>query len=256
VLYISSFLGIPTIIQEQNSYAGVTNKILSRRAKSICVAYSDMERYFPQNKIKLTGNPVRKDLSELNVSKEDAIKFFGLTEEKKTILVIGGSLGARTINESIEKGLPELQKKGLQLIWQTGKTFYKRAKEAAEPYGDSVKVFDFINRMNFAYTAADVVISRAGALSISELTVVQKAAVLVPSPNVAEDHQTKNAMALVNKDAAIMVRDDYAAQTLISAVTGLLEDEHKLQSLRDNIGGLAFKDADASITGEILKWVK
>lgn len=252
VLYISSLLGKPTIIQEQNSYAGVTNKILSKRAKAICVAYSDMERFFPREKIKLTGNPVRKDLMELNVNKEDAVKFFGLNQDKKTILVIGGSLGARTINESIEKGLEEFGKNNLQLIWQTGKAFYSRAKEAAEPYSDHVKVFDFINRMNFAYTAADIVISRAGALSISELTLVRKAAVLVPSPNVAEDHQTKNAMALVNKNAAIMVTDAESKNKLISTVIDLLKDENKLQALRDNVGTLSFKDADARITDEIL----
>ena len=231
VLYISTLLNKPTIIQEQNSYAGVTNKILSKRVNSICVAYEGMEKFFPKEKLHVTGNPVRKDLANLDVTQQEALQYFGLKQNKKTILVIGGSLGSLTLNESMKNGLQELKHSNVQVIWQTGKSYFNKAKTATADCSDSIKVFDFINKMNLAYAASDMVISRAGALSISELTLVKKAAILVPSPNVAEDHQTKNAMALVNRDAAILVRDIDARKTLIKEAITLSKDSNKILQL-------------------------
>ena len=253
VLYIASLFGRPTIIQEQNSYAGVTNKILARRAKAICVAYDKMEKFFPKDKIQLTGNPVRKDLSNLTATREEGLKFFGLNASRKTILVIGGSLGSLTLNESVRNFISSVKHSDVQVIWQTGRGYYNKAKTAAADASDRVKVFDFINRMDLAYAAADLVVSRAGALSISELTVVGKAAVLVPSPNVSEDHQTKNAMALVEKDAAVLVKDADARQALFPTVLALLKDEAKLFTLRSNISQMAIRDADVRITETILQ---
>jgi UDP-N-acetylglucosamine--N-acetylmuramyl-(pentapeptide) pyrophosphoryl-undecaprenol N-acetylglucosamine transferase len=256
VLYISSLLGKPTILQEQNSYAGVTNKILAKRSKAICVAYEQMEKFFPKEKIQLTGNPVRKDLLELPEDKTAASVFFKLSASKKTILVIGGSLGSLTLNESAKNALAELKRLDIQLIWQTGKGYYQKAVIAAADCKDKVKVFDFLNRMDLAYTMADVVISRAGALSIAELAVLGKAVVLVPSPNVAEDHQTKNAMALVNKDAAILVRDDEARTKLFATTLQLLHDEQKLALLKKNIKALSISDADKRIVEVAFKFLK
>ena len=255
VLFAASLAGKPTLIQEQNSFAGITNKILGRRAKKICVAYEGMEKFFSPDKIILTGNPVRKDLTKQQITKEEALNFFQLQPNKKTILIIGGSLGARTINEAIANSHSEFQKEDVQLVWQTGKYFFEKAKQSAADFS-GVKVFDFINRMDMAYAVADLVISRAGALSISELCVLGKAAVLVPSPNVSEDHQTKNAMALVNKNAAVLVRDAEAKEKLVVVSISVLNDESKLNELKKNILQLAKPDADELICDEIMKLVR
>lgn len=255
VLFAAALRGIPTLIQEQNSFAGITNKILARRAKKICVAYSGMEKFFPPEKIILTGNPVRKDLTKQSRTREEALSFFQLSPEKKTVLVIGGSLGARTINEAIEKKLSQFQKENIQLIWQTGKYFFERAKKSATE-NSGVKVFDFIQKMDMAYAAADIVISRAGALSISELCVLGKPAVLVPSPNVAEDHQTKNAMALVNKSAALLVRDTEAGEKLVDTSLSLLKDESQIAELKKNILTLSVAEADERICDELMRLIE
>lgn len=256
VVFLSSLRGMPTLIQEQNSYAGITNKILGKRAKKICVAYENMERFFSEKKIIVTGNPVRKDLKEMKISRDEALSFFGLKNNLKTILVIGGSLGSRTLNESVKQNLKEIKHQEIQLIWQTGKNYFEGCKLPASDYKDRIKVFDFIQRMDCAYAAADVVISRAGALSISELCVVKKPSVLVPSPNVTEDHQTKNAMALVNKNAAILVKDEDAKEKLIDATINLLNDEIKMQTMKQNLSSLAKPNADDEIAEEILKLIK
>lgn len=255
VLFISSLLGKPTLIQEQNSYAGVTNKILSKFTKKICVAYEKMERFFPKNKIVITGNPVRKDLTNHTVTQNEALDFFGLHPEKKTVLVIGGSLGSRTLNESIKQHLGEIKHSDIQMIWQTGKHYFNTAKLAASDYKERIKVFEFVNRMDYAYAAADVVISRAGAISISELCVVKKPVILVPSPNVAEDHQTKNAMALVNKYAALLVKDAEAKTKLVPLMINLMNNETEKKQMEENIGKLGVPDADEKIVNEVMKLV-
>ena len=207
-LRAASAFGIPTVIQEQNSYAGVTNKLLAKKAARICVAYEGMERFFPKDKIILTGNPVRQDLFSVAPGTKEAYDFFNLDPTKKTILVVGGSLGARTVNQSIIAGLEKLAKTDIQIIWQTGKFYIENAHAAAEPFAcKNLIVTDFVSRMDLAYSIADLVISRAGASSISELCLLAKPVILVPSPNVAEDHQTQNALALVRKDAAVMIKD-------------------------------------------------
>ncbi len=256
VLFISSLLGKPTLIQEQNSYAGVTNKILSKFTKKICVAYNGMEKFFPKNKIIITGNPVRKDLTNHTVKRNEALDFFGLHPDKKTVLVIGGSLGSRTINESIKCHLNEIKHSDIQMIWQTGKSYFNAAKLAAYDYKERIKVFEFVNRMDYAYAAADVVISRAGATSISELCVVKKPVILVPSPNVAEDHQTKNAMTLVNQNAALLVKDVEARNKLVPLVIDLINNDDAKKSLEENIGRLAIPDADEKIVKEVMKLVE
>ncbi len=252
LLYAATSMKIPSLIQEQNSYAGVTNKILSRRVQKICVAYNNMESYFPKNKIVLTGNPVRQDIQEISGKREEALKHFGLSGGKKTVLVIGGSLGARTMNESIANCLSLVKEKNIQLIWQTGKLFFEKAKSVTKDQdASSVKVFDFIQRMDLAYAAADVILSRAGASSISELALVAKPAILVPSPNVAEDHQTKNAMALVNKNAALMVKDSEAKEKLVPAAIDLVTNDKMQNDLKENIAKLALKNSAAKIAGEV-----
>ncbi len=254
LLYAAAALKIPTLIQEQNSYAGITNKILSKRARVICVAYEGMEKYFPSGKIIVTGNPVREDMINITGKKEEACRFFGLDKNKKTVLVIGGSLGARTINESIASSLKEFQENGHQLIWQTGSAYAEKAEQmVAALNGKGIFTFNFIQRMDFAFAAADLVISRAGASSVSELSLVAKPAILVPSPNVAEDHQTKNAMALVNRKAALMVTDAEAKEKLLQTAWALLEDELKLKSLSENISRMAIKDSALRIANEIYK---
>ena len=257
LLYAANSMNIPTLIQEQNSYAGVTNKALARKAKRICVAYQEMDKFFPKEKIMLTGNPVRKDILDYQSKRDEAFKFFHLDSTKRTVLVIGGSLGARTINESISAKLSMFTDAGVQVIWQTGKLYVEKAKALVEESGNSsIKVFDFISRMDYAYAAADVVISRAGALSISELCLVSKPAVLVPSPNVAEDHQTKNAMALVNADAAQMIKDQAAVQVLVPAALKLLQDEEKKKFFRENIKKLGKPDAANTIAREVIEIMK
>jgi UDP-N-acetylglucosamine--N-acetylmuramyl-(pentapeptide) pyrophosphoryl-undecaprenol N-acetylglucosamine transferase len=257
VLKQAQQMGIPTVIQEQNSYAGVTNRLLAAKAEKICVAYDGMDKYFPVNKIIKTGNPVRHTFTNLESLREEALKFFCLERGKKVILVLGGSLGAGTINNSIGSGISQVTSDGVQMIWQTGSHYYDRMREITEAADiQGVEVMGFINRMDLAYAAADVIISRAGAGTISELELVGKPVILVPSPNVAEDHQTHNAMSLVEKDAAIMVKDVDADEKLIPMTLDLLKDEVRCMELSANIKKLADKGADEAIAAEILKLVK
>lgn len=249
---------VPTLIQEQNSYAGVTNKLLSSKVSKICVAYSGMERYFPAEKVLLTGNPVRQDLLEGANMKAEAMKFYHLDPAKKTLLILGGSLGARTLNESVMIYMDELEAAtDLQVIWQTGRSYYNKLKERlAGRTLKNVQVVEFVQKMNLAYAAADLIISRAGASSISELCLLQKAVILVPSPNVAEDHQTKNALALVKEDAAVMVKDAEARSTLIPRALALIHKPERLAILRTNIFKLAQHDSAERIADEIFKLIK
>ncbi len=244
--------GVPTLIQEQNSYAGVTNKLLASNAEKICVAYEGMDRFFPAEKIIMTGNPVRKDLFEKSADMGEARKSFGLDPDKPTLLVVGGSLGALTVNESLEKGIRRLVDNGIQVIWQTGKNFGNRGSEAASGL-PGVVVTEFITDMAAAYAAATLVVSRAGAGSISELELLGKPCVLVPSPNVAEDHQTKNAWALVEKNAAVMVKDQDARECLVDEVLKLIKDPEQLNIMKENILTLALRESDDRIVDEILK---
>ena len=248
-------MGIPCLIQEQNSYAGMTNKHLAAKAEKICVAYDGMERFFPADKIVKTGNPVRQALLESNVTREEAIKQFGLAPEKKTILLVGGSLGARTVNESVLSHLDLVRENDVQFIWQTGKYYNASIMErlSKEPKMDNLVVTDFIADMAAAYKAADLVISRAGASSISEFCLIGKPVILVPSPNVAEDHQTKNAMALVNRDAAILVKDAEAAERLLPLAEKTVNDEARLKSLSENILKLALPDSAEIIAKEVIR---
>ena len=252
VLRAASAFGIPTLIQEQNSYAGVTNKLLAKKASCICVAYDDMERYFPKDKIVKTGNPVRQDLFAVVPKEPKAYAYFGLEPDKKTILIVGGSLGARTINQSVIAHLESLVTSGVQVIWQTGKYYIEEAEQAAKAFKTrKLVVTAFVSRMDYAYAVADVVVSRAGAGSISELCLLAKPAVLVPSPNVAEDHQTKNAMALVKKDAAILIKDGEAIEKMIPEALRLLSDEKKMAALSKNILKLAEKNSAERIVQEV-----
>lgn len=248
--------GIPTLIQEQNSYAGVTNKILGKRASKICVAYDHMEQFFPVEKIVFTGNPVRSDILHIDGKREEALKYYGLDPEKKTIVVIGGSLGARTLNNAMRDNVEFLEKyDGLQVVWQCGK-FYEYEYTAMETAKlPNVQCRAFIDRMDLLYAAADVVISRAGALSISELCLVGKPAILVPSPNVAEDHQTKNALALVEKGAARLVRDGDAKEKMLQDALLILENEALAFSLSESIRQLGRPNAADTIAREILKLI-
>ncbi|RRA98790.1 undecaprenyldiphospho-muramoylpentapeptide beta-N-acetylglucosaminyltransferase [Larkinella rosea] len=257
VLLAASLKGIPTLIQEQNSYAGLTNKLLSRRARTICVAYPGMEAFFPAQKIKLTGNPVRTDIMQAGGKRAEALTFFGLDPNRKTLLIIGGSQGARTINESIAKDLPLLIESGHQVVWQTGPLFIDRAcKAIADAGAVSVKAFDFIYEMDLAYAAADVVVSRAGALSVSELCLVEKPAILVPFPAASEDHQTKNALSLVNRQAALLINDRVASTDLVPAALRLLADPAQQQTLSQHIRELARPKAAREIAEEVLKLIK
>ena len=248
-------MGIPCLIQEQNSYAGVTNKLLAKKAEKICVAYEGMERFFPADKIILTGNPVRQALLETNISQEDAIKSFGLDPSKKTILLVGGSLGARTINESVLQHLDLIRNSEVQFVWQTGKYYHASIMEQLQKEGqpDNLIVTDFISDMGVAYKAADLVISRAGASSISEFCLIGKPVILVPSPNVAEDHQTKNAMALVNVKAAIYIKDSEASKLLLPLAIDTVKDEEKLASLKEHILKLALPDSAEIIAKEVIR---
>lgn len=255
VLWSASSLGIPTLIQEQNSYAGLTNKILAKKSKRVCVAYEGMERFFPKDRIILTGNPIRPQLLNIEVDKAAAYKHFGLSAKKKTLLVVGGSLGARTINEAILKDLSKFasQEKEIQLIWQTGKYYFKKIETSTKSTKSSnVIVTDFVSRMDLAYQIADLVVSRAGASSISELSALGKACVLVPSPNVSEDHQTKNAEALSTKGAAVLITDEAAKQDFNEQIIALLKADEKLSSLKENILKLAKTNAAEDIATEVL----
>ena len=256
-LWMAASQGIPTLIQEQNSYAGVTNKLLAKKASKICVAYDGMEKFFPADKIVITGNPVRQDLEEATDKKEEALAFFGLSPEKKTILVVGGSLGARTINRSIQGDLDKLFASDVQVIWQTGRYYYSEATKHLKAYrGMPIWCSDFITRMDYAYSAADLIISRAGASSISELCLLKKPVILVPSPNVAEDHQTKNALALANKDAAIMVADKDAEQQLVTRALEVIHDDEQLALLSRNIEQLAQHQSAERIVDKIVKIIE
>ena len=248
-MWAAAKMGIPILLQEQNGFAGVTNKILKDKASKICVAYEGMERFFPADKIILTGNPVRQNLLS---GQRSAVS------GQKNLLIIGGSLGARTINEAIKAALPELAKSGIHVVWQTGKIYYEKCKAAWEAAGKpaNIEVHDFLSDMPDQYANADLVISRAGASSISELCLLGKPAILVPSPNVAEDHQTHNAMALVNKDAAVLVRDADAAEQLIPTALALIQDDAKLKTLHTNILTLAQKDSARRIAEEVIKLAK
>lgn len=244
--------GVPTLLQEQNSYAGVTNKLLAKKADKICVAYDGMDRFFPSDKIIKTGNPVRKALTEKSRDTAKARESFGLHPAKPTVLVVGGSLGALTLNESMERGLRKLVESGIQVIWQTGKNFGDRAEKAAKGM-TGVVVTKFISDMGSAYAASDMVVSRAGAGSISELELLGKPCVLVPSPNVSEDHQTKNAMALVNQDAAVLVTDADAREQLIETIIKMVGDKERLARMHDNISKMAVRDSDELIVDEVVK---
>ncbi len=252
VLYAASLKKLPTLIHEQNSYAGITNKILKDKVNKICVAYDHMEKFFPANKLVKTGNPIRQDLMDVSSKRNEAFDFFKLDSAKKTVLVIGGSLGARTINESIFDGLDKLKNANINLIWQTGKNFDK-ANKIQHP---TFNIQHFIYEMDLAYAAADVVISRAGALSIAELAQVTKPVILLPSPNVAEDHQTKNAMALVNVNAAILVKDIDAKNNLITETLRLINDSNKQADLVKNISTFSLPNAAELIVDEIIKLMK
>jgi UDP-N-acetylglucosamine--N-acetylmuramyl-(pentapeptide) pyrophosphoryl-undecaprenol N-acetylglucosamine transferase len=253
-LNTAAAMGIPCLIQEQNSYAGVTNKLLAKKAAKICVAYDGMERFFPADKIMKTGNPVRQNLIETSMSKDDAIKSFGLDPTKKTILLVGGSLGARTINESVLQHLDMVEQSGIQFIWQTGKYYSEEiARRMKGKELPTLKVTDFISDMGAAYKAADLVISRAGASSVSEFCLIGKPVILVPSPNVAEDHQTKNAMALVEKQAALYIKDADAPATLLATAIATVNDDAKLCSLSENVRKLALPNSAEIIADEVIK---
>ena len=251
-------LGIPCLIQEQNSFAGLTNKKLADKAQKICVAYEGMERFFPAEEIMLTGNPVRQDLTDPSITRETAAATFGLSPSIPTILLVGGSLGARTLNQSVLKNLNAIAQAPIQFIWQTGGYYSAHIKEELSRKGkpDNLYVTDFISRMDHAYRAADLVISRAGAGSISELCLLGKPAILVPSPNVAEDHQTHNAMALTERGAALMVRDADAVETLITLAIKTVGDAATLKSLGEQAYQMAFKDSARVIAEEVLKLAK
>jgi UDP-N-acetylglucosamine--N-acetylmuramyl-(pentapeptide) pyrophosphoryl-undecaprenol N-acetylglucosamine transferase len=247
---------IPIVIQEQNSYAGVTNRILAKSASKICVAYDGMEKFFPAEKIILTGNPVRRDIINLSPDKDSALKHFGLDPGKQTILVLGGSLGARTINNSIVASLDAIPE-GVQMLWQCGKLYYNEMQSGLDASGKkNIVLKEFIREMNLAFCAADVIISRAGAGTISELAIVAKPVILVPSPNVAEDHQTQNALSLVNKGAAVLVKDSAASVELIPRVLSLLSNKDERRNLGDNLKKLGIPDSADRIAGEILKLIE
>ena len=247
--------GIPCLIQEQNSYAGVTNKLLAKKVQRICVAYDGMERFFPADKIMKTGNPVRQALLDTKLTREEAVASFGLDPGKKTVLIVGGSLGARTMNESVMQHLDEIKASGVQFVWQTGKYYNASINERLKGRTDlpMLKVTDFISDMGSAYKAADLVISRAGASSISEFCLIGKPVILVPSPNVAEDHQTKNAMALVDKDAALYVKDADAPAEVISLAVKTVKDDARLASLSANIRKLGLPDSADVIADEVVR---
>lgn len=252
---VATKAGIPLVLQEQNSYAGVTNKLLAKKARRICVAYEGMDRFFEKDKIVFTGNPVRKDLLKAKELRKEGIEFYGLEPGRKTVLITGGSLGAGTLNKAMLKSLDFFaRREDVQVLWQCGSYYYENLeKETAGKLPSNVKLTAFLKRMDLAYACADVVVARAGAGTISELCLLEKAALLIPSPNVAEDHQTKNAMALVNKGAAVMLKDSEAEEKLLEMLRGLLEDDSRREALQRNIGKLAIRDSDEAIAKEILK---
>ncbi|MBJ2173682.1 undecaprenyldiphospho-muramoylpentapeptide beta-N-acetylglucosaminyltransferase [Aureibaculum sp. A20] len=244
--------GVPTLVQEQNSYPGITNKLLGKKVNTICVAYDGLERFFPKDKIVKTGNPVRQDLIEVSDNRVEAQDYFKISKDKKTLLILGGSLGARAINQLIEKNIEWLVKQEVQVLWQSGKLYYQEYKKYRNLEG--VEVLEFINRMDYAYAAADVIISRAGASSISELCIVGKPVIFIPSPNVSEDHQTKNALAVVEKNAAILLKQS-ELDGFVSVFEGLLHDDYKQQELSENIKKLALPKATEHIANEVEKLI-
>jgi len=255
VLRIATKMKIPTVIQEQNSFPGITNRILAKKVDKICVAYSGMDKFFPKSKIYLTGNPVRQEVIDIEGKEDKAFQFFNLNPEYKTILIIGGSLGARTINESVIKHLELFEENSIQVIWQTGKTFYSQATPYALKH-KNIRIFEFISQMDLAYAAADVIVSRAGAIAVSEICSIKKPTVLIPSPFVAEDHQTKNAMSLVNYNAAILLKDVEAGENLGRVITDLLDNKTQQFNLRKNIAGLEFLNAADVIAELIINTIK
>ncbi|HOU01959.1 MAG TPA: undecaprenyldiphospho-muramoylpentapeptide beta-N-acetylglucosaminyltransferase [Bacteroidales bacterium] len=254
VLWKAARMKIPTLIQEQNSYAGVTNRILAKKASTICVAYEGMEKYFPVEKIIKTGNPVRQNYENLENLRSEALAFFRLSNSSPVILILGGSLGAGSINNSLAGNLDKMISSGCQWLWQTGTDYYDKVNAMVSlSSGKSISVHDFINRMDYAYAAADIIVSRAGAGTISELCLVGKPVILVPSQNVAEDHQTKNALALTYKNAAMLVRDDDAEKHLVDTVISLVSNDDDRKFLSSNIKQMAEKDADVRIAKEVIK---
>ena len=252
ILNAGQSLRIPTLIQEQNSYAGRSNKILARNAKAVCVAYENMDRFFPRDKIVFTGNPVRKKISSMSRSGAEGKVFFELVN-RTTILIIGGSLGAKSINEAIDAGLDAILEEDVQVIWQTGKPYYERAQKRADAFGDRVKVFDFIRDMDYAYAAADMVISRAGALAIAELCIAAKPVIFVPYPFAAEDHQTSNAMALVQHNAALLVKDSDARADLVKKLRNLLHDNTMQELMSANLKAMAITNSDERIAKKVIE---
>jgi UDP-N-acetylglucosamine--N-acetylmuramyl-(pentapeptide) pyrophosphoryl-undecaprenol N-acetylglucosamine transferase len=254
VLRQAGRMGIPTLIQEQNSYAGVTNKLLARRASAICVAYDGMEKYFPSGKIIKTGNPVRQNFDNLKSLRNEALSFFSLKKEFPVVLVLGGSLGAGSINTSMSENIDKLRDSECQWLWQTGKYYFENVRALVSlSFSGNISVHDFINRMDYAYSASDIIVSRAGAGTISELCLVGKPVILIPSPNVAEDHQTRNAEALSTRDAAILISDNVASKTLVDEAIKLISDKTKREMLSENILKMADRDADIRIAEEVLK---
>jgi UDP-N-acetylglucosamine--N-acetylmuramyl-(pentapeptide) pyrophosphoryl-undecaprenol N-acetylglucosamine transferase len=254
LLQMANMLKIPTLIQEQNSYPGITNKLLSKKANTICVAYENLERFFPKDKIVLTGNPVRQDLLEIDSKRNDALKHFNLDPNKKTLLVLGGSLGARRLNQLIEKEIYNLVSKDIQIIWQCGKLYYQDYKHFSDE--ELIQVVAFIDRMDLVYAAADFIISRAGASSVSELCLVGKPVIFIPSPNVAEDHQTKNARAIVDKKGAIIIKESELDSNFEPIFSNLISNENLQKELSENIKKLAKPNATKDIVEEIVKLIK
>lgn len=254
VLKQAGRMGIPTLIQEQNSYAGVTNKLLAEKASAICVAYDGMEKYFPAEKIIKTGNPVRQNFDNLKTVKEEALAFFNLRKDFPVVLVLGGSLGAGSINNSLSDNIGKLKETECQWLWQTGKHYFENVKALVSvSFTENISVHGFINRMDYAYAAADIIVSRAGAGTISELCLVGKPVILIPSPNVAEDHQTKNAKALSEREAAVLIPDSQAVETLVDEAVKLMSDLRRREVLSENIRKMADIDADIRIAKEVLK---
>lgn len=257
VLKVAGKRGIPTLLQEQNSYAGVTNKLLAAKASTICVAYDGMERFFPAEKIVKLGNPVRQNFDNLKELRQEALHHFGLTNEMPVVLVVGGSLGAGTINRSLSADIEKMiNSSKCQWLWQTGKYYFDNVKEVVSPYhSERISIHDFINRMDYAFAAADVIVSRAGAGTISELCLVGKPVILIPSPNVAEDHQTKNALALSSQEAAIMIPDAEADKRIVDEAINLIHDAERRETLSRNIKRLGERDADVKIAMEVMKLI-
>ena len=257
LLKAATNLGVPALVQEQNSYPGITNKLLASKVQKLCVAYDGMERFFPKEKIMLTGNPVRQDIKNLEAKRIRGIEHFGLDPNKKTVLVVGGSLGARSINHAIDAGVSEIAKNDIQLVWQTGKLYVdEAAKTVAVFEGKGIKTMPFISKMDYAYAVADVVVSRAGAMSVSELSIAAKPTIFIPLPSAAEDHQTKNAMALVNHKAALLVKDSDAKETLIPTLIELVKNEEEQKKIATNVAKMAFNDSASIIADEVIKLIK